>query len=78
MLTFKQSGGYVEYHQNQSQELYVNCDSLIFELKTDCWGEFFEGLNTCDFNSCNEDAIDEQAETRSSGVIVGHHLWLLI
>ena len=38
VLTFKQSGGYVEYHQNQSQELYGNCDSLIFELKTDCLG----------------------------------------
>ena len=71
VLTFKQSGGYVEYHQNQSQELYGNCDSLIFELKTDCWGEFFEGLNTYDFNSCNEDAIVEQAETRSSGAHSG-------
>ncbi|MGB1307151.1 MAG: T9SS type A sorting domain-containing protein, partial [Flavobacteriales bacterium] len=71
VLTFKQSGGYVEYHQNQSQELYGNCDSLIFELKTDCWGEFFEGLNTYDFNSCNEDAIVEQGETRSSGAHSG-------
>ena len=40
-------------------------------MKTDCWGEFFEGLNTYDFNSCNEDAIDEQAETRSSGAHSG-------
>ena len=71
VLTFKQSGGYVEYHQNQSQELYGNCDSLVFELKTDCWGEFFEGLNTYDFNSCNEDAIVEQGETRSSGAHSG-------
>lgn len=71
VLTFKQNGGYVEYHQNQSQELYGNCDSLIFELKTDCWGEFFEGLNSYDFNSCNEDAIINQAQIRSSGAHSG-------
>ena len=71
VLTFKQSGGYVEYHQNQSQELYGHCDSLIFELKTDCWGEFFEGLNTYDFNSCEQDAIINQSENRSSGAHSG-------
>ena len=71
VLTFKQSGGYVEYHQNQSQELYGNCDSLVFELKTDCWGEFFEGLNTYDFNSCEEDAIINQPQIRSSGAHSG-------
>ena len=67
VLTFKQSGGYMEYHQNLSQELYGNCDSLIFKLETDCWGEFFEGLNTYEFNNCNEDAINNQNEVRSSG-----------
>ena len=71
VLTFKQSGGYIEYHQNQSQELYGNCDSLVFELKTDCWGEFFEGLNTYEFNSCNEDAIIRQSENRSFGAHSG-------
>lgn len=71
VLTFKQSGGYVEYHQNQSQELYGNCDSLIFELKTDCWGQFFEGLNTYDFDSCEEDAIVNQSQNRSSGAHSG-------
>ena len=69
VLTFKQSGGYVEYHQNQSQELYGNCDSLIFELKTDCWGKFFEGLNEYDFNSCQSQTTIDQPiiESRSSG-----------
>lgn len=69
VLTFKQSGGYVEYHQNQSQELFGNCDSLIFELKTDCWGRFFEGLNEYDFNSCESQTIIDQPiiESRSSG-----------
>ena len=76
ILTFKQSGGYIEYHQNQSQELYGNCDSLIFELKTDCWGEFFEGLNTYEFNTCGENASVEYSTTqiRSSGAHKGSTL----
>ena len=67
ILTFKQSGGYVEYHKNLSQEMYGNCDSLVFNLETDIWVEFYEGLNTYEFNSCNEDAINNQNEFRSSG-----------
>lgn len=69
VLTFKQSGGYIEYHQNQSQELYGHCDSLIFELKTDCWGKFFEGLNEYIFNSCeSQNSIETPIiESRSSG-----------
>ena len=47
--------------------MYGNCDSLVFKLETDCWGEFYEGLNTYEFNSCNEDAINNQNEFRSSG-----------
>ena len=69
VLTFKQSGGYVEYHQNLSQELYGNCDSLIFELNTDCWGKFFEGLNEYNFNSCESQDVAQEPmiESRSSG-----------
>ena len=77
ILTFKQSGGYMEYHQNLSQELYGNCDSLIFKLETDCWGEFFEGLNTYEFYNCNEDAINNQNEVRSSGPHSGSSSLLL-
>jgi hypothetical protein len=53
ILTFQQSGGHIEYHQNQSIELYNNCDSLVFNLETNCWGNFFEGNNTYDFDNCN-------------------------
>ena len=68
ILTFQQSGGNIEYHQNQSMELYGNCDSLIFELKTDCWGNFFEGLNSYDFNSCNDETTTQPlvSESQSS------------
>jgi hypothetical protein len=42
VLSFRQTGGWMAYYQNMSQELGYGCDSLIFELRTDCWGRFFE------------------------------------
>lgn len=42
ILTFNIGGGYVEWYQNKSQEQGFGCDSLIFELKDDCWGRFYE------------------------------------
>lgn len=38
VVTFAITGTYIEYHQNQSMELYGNCDSLKFEMKNRCWG----------------------------------------
>jgi hypothetical protein len=46
ILTFHIGGQRIEYHQNQSQELYGHSDSLIFELKNECWGQFTEDENT--------------------------------
>ena len=46
ILTFHISGEYLQYHQNQSQELYGHSDSLIFKLKNECWGGFREDVNT--------------------------------
>ena len=34
VITFTNNGTGVEYHQNQSQELGFNCDSLIFKVKS--------------------------------------------
>ena len=48
VLSFRQTGGYVVYYENQSVELGHGCDSLIFELKTDCWGRFVESAVTND------------------------------
>ena len=42
ILTFNSLGNRVEYHQNQSMELYGVPDSLIFELRNECWGKFTE------------------------------------
>jgi|LauGreDrversion4_2_1035121.scaffolds.fasta_scaffold15999_3 hypothetical protein len=46
VLTYHISGEHLQYHQNQSMELYGIPDSLIFVLKNECWGGFREDLNT--------------------------------
>jgi len=46
ILTYHISGEYLQYHQNQSQELYGHSDSLIFELKNSCWGGYREDVTT--------------------------------
>ena len=40
----------VQYHQNQSVELGYGADSLIFQLKNNCWGWATEDLITNAFN----------------------------
>ena len=45
ILTFSISGQRIEYHQNQSMELYGHNDSLVFVLKNECWGTFSEDPN---------------------------------
>lgn len=42
ILNFNSAGGYVEYFQNQSQELGYGCDSLLYVYEDDCWGRFYE------------------------------------
>lgn len=46
ILTFDISGQHVEYHQNQSMELYGIPDSLIYVQKNECWGLFSENSTT--------------------------------
>ena len=46
ILTYHISGEHLEYHQNQSMELYGVPDSLVFVLKNQCWGGYREDLNT--------------------------------
>ncbi|MES2836756.1 MAG: T9SS type A sorting domain-containing protein [Bacteroidota bacterium] len=52
VLTFSILGSYVEYHENQSKELYGVCDSLIFVQQNKYWGNFYENSsnNTCVLN----------------------------
>ncbi len=46
ILSYHIGGEYLQYHQNQSQELYGHSDSLIFELKNSCWGGYREDVTT--------------------------------
>lgn len=48
VLSFRQTGGYMVYYENQSVDMGYGCDSLIFELRTDCWGRFLESAVTND------------------------------
>lgn len=46
VLTYHIGGEHMQYHQNQSMELYGVPDSLEFKLMNECWGGFREDLNT--------------------------------
>ncbi len=46
ILTYHISGEYLQYHKNLSQELYGHSDSLVFQLKNECWGGFREDVNS--------------------------------
>ncbi len=59
ILNFNSAGGYVEYFENQSQELGYGCDSLIYTYEDDCWGRFYESGVTEVINLSN--AIDSCA-----------------
>lgn len=40
VLTYSIWGNLVEYHKNLSMELYGHCDSLVYEVRSRCWGDF--------------------------------------
>jgi hypothetical protein len=42
ILTFHIGGDRMEYHKNMSMELFGNPDSLKYELRNECWGNFRE------------------------------------
>jgi hypothetical protein len=42
ILNFDQNGGHMLWYENQSVEQGFGCDSLIFEVRTNCWGRFKE------------------------------------
>ena len=53
ILTFKITGGFIEYHKNMAMEQTGNCDTVIFQLEESCWGNFYEGLNNYTLNCQN-------------------------
>lgn len=40
VLTYSIWGNLLEYHKNLSMELYGHCDSLVYEVRSRCWGDF--------------------------------------
>jgi len=46
VLTYHIGGEHLQYHQNQSMDLYGHSDSLEFELKNECWGGYKEDFST--------------------------------
>ncbi|NRA11314.1 MAG: T9SS type A sorting domain-containing protein, partial [Crocinitomicaceae bacterium] len=73
VLTFHQGGKNMEYHQNQSMELYNHADSLVFILQNECWGIFGEEpltnniiLNDTDF-PCTGSNISNPLRTGEGG-----------
>jgi hypothetical protein len=76
ILTFWGLGSFVEYHQNQSMELYGIPDSLEFIEITQCWGQFAENeesnilyLDTCNFKD-NDAIIKNERHTGSSFLLI--------
>lgn len=54
VLAFRLAGVSVEYHENQSMELYGTCDSIVFQQESDCFGKFYlDGIsNIAHLGSC--------------------------
>lgn len=78
ILTYNIGGTRIEYHKNTSIETYGHADSLLFELKNECWGQFTEGQfsNTINLNSTENpcggggDVSDPEKLLRHSGSTV--------
>ncbi len=41
----------IEFHRNLSQDLYNSCDSLVFEVPTQCWGKVQEPSNSSELEA---------------------------
>jgi len=46
IVTMVLGGTSLEYHQNQSKQLYGTCDSLTFVKQAGCWGDFTESFSS--------------------------------
>ena len=68
VLTYHISGEYLQYHQNQSQELYGHSDSLIFKLKNRCWGGYREDVTS------NALFLNDTSSYCNGGNVVGPQL----
>ncbi len=76
ILTFSSQGVFLEYHQNQSKELYNHCDSLVFDYLDYCWGKFSESSCGISLNQClpspplKENSISIDGKTYHAGACI--------
>ena len=74
ILTFSINGSELEYHENQSQELFNDNEHFIYELKNACWGYFKENsLNNSIslYDTCNTNVINPKSPLQKEGLHVG-------
>lgn len=62
ILTFSQNGIMIEYHKNQSKELYGHADSLVYNLSNACWGRISENNCVMQFNQCPARPLPNELE----------------
>ena len=76
ILTFDINGGFVHYYKNMSYENYNTYDSLNYNHITNCWGNFYEGLNTyiLDCNNCMCSPINNPLSSKKSAKHAGSTL----
>jgi hypothetical protein len=76
ILTFTNSGNFIEYHKNYSIDSLGVCDQLIFKVEPDCWGHFrLSGLT----NSAllNQNCITNRLANRDNHLHSGSVLTVL-
>ena len=74
VLTFSINGSELEYHENQSQELYGDNEHFVFELKNACWGYFKENSlnnNISLYDSCTTNVLFPKSNVEETGLHVG-------
>lgn len=70
ILTFSSTGFKMEYHQNQSKELYGHSDSLVFDMVDYCWGDISESSCSVNLFDCPFPRLFEQAAQNSPDKIM--------
>jgi hypothetical protein len=76
ILTFTNSGNFIEYHKNYSMDSLGVCDQLLFKVEPDCWGHFrLSGLT----NSAllNQNCFTNRIANRESHLHSGSALTVL-
>lgn len=66
IIVFDVTGSNVEYHENQSWDLYHNYDSLVFTMSDNCWGKFYEGMCSVQLDVCPYPKTHRSSERKTA------------